>query len=261
MQFASGSVEPCYVSRVPHFNSVLNFLDTEAATETLQSFVDLSAAPLAGIERSFAVDSTGFAGASHVRWFDEKYGRPREEVRWVKLHAMVGVTTNVVVSCKVMEKSSADATQFPELVADAAERFQVDEVSADKAYTSGKNFSATDAIGARFYPAFKKNATGQAGGSYEKAFLLMKLNEEAYAEKYHKRSNVEATFSAIKRLFGPSLRSKNELAMRNEALAKVVCFNLTCVIHAMYELGIDTEFVLKPRCTTNGSAAHQITQG
>lgn len=247
-----------FVTKVPHFNSVLNFFDTEAATGILHEFVARSAAPLAEVETEFAVDSTGFAGARYVRWFDEKYGRPRSEIQWVKLHAMIGVKTNVVTSCKVMERGSADTTQFPDLVNDTAERFKIDEVSADKAYTSRKNFDVVDNVGGQFYPAFKKTATGKVGGAYEKAYLMMCLNREDYMGHYHKRSNIESTFSAIKRKFGESLRSKTELAMTNEALAKVVAHNITCVIRAMYELGIDPDFVIKPRCTTNPEPAQRI---
>ena len=109
-----------------------------------------------------------------------------------------------------------------------------------------------------FDPAFRKTATGKVGGAYEKAYLMMCLNREDYMSHYYKRSNIESTFSAIKRKFGESLRSKTELAMTNEALAKVVAHNITCVIRAMYELGINPEFVIKPRCTNTQPAAHLL---
>lgn len=75
---------------------------------------------------------------------------------------------------------------------------------------------------------------------------------------YHKRSNAESTFSAVKRKFGEALRSKTDLAMKNEILAKVICHNLSCVIHGMYELGIDPDFVLKPRCTNTPEVAQLL---
>src|SRR5439155_486210 len=81
-----------YVSRIPHFNSVLRFLDTEAATPILQDFITRSAAPLMAVESNYAVDSTGFAGCRYHRCHDEKYGRPKSKLAWVKVHAMVGVT-------------------------------------------------------------------------------------------------------------------------------------------------------------------------
>jgi hypothetical protein len=49
-------------------------------------------------------------------------------------------------------------------------------------------------------------------------------------------------FRMIKRKFGDSVRSKGELAMRNEVLAKLVCHNLCCLISAMYEMGVNPVF-------------------
>lgn len=247
-----------YVSRVPHFNSVLNFFDTEDSTNILHGFVARSAAPLVAVETSFAVDSTGFSGAHYARWFDEKYGKPKQKQEWMKLHAMVGVKTNVVTACKVTDQTGADAPQLPELVELTAKQFRIEEVSADKAYTSRANFDAVNKWEGQFYPQFKKNATGGVGGAYEKAYHLMCLNRDDYLTHYHKRSNVEASFSSLKRLFGSSLRSKTPRTMANEILARVVCFNVTCVIHEMYALGINPEFVLKPRCTTNQPPAQRL---
>ena len=247
-----------FITKVPHFNSVLNFFDTETSTAVLNEFIERSAAPLVAVEKDFAVDSTGFSGAKYARWFDEKYGKPKQEVQWIKLHAMVGVKTNVVTACKITGKDGADSPQLPELVKRTARQFTIGEVSGDKAYTSQANFEAVNGSNGAFFPQFKKNATGGIGGAYEKAYHLMCLNRDDYLKHYHKRSNVESSFSAMKRKFGESLRSKTELAMKNELLAKVVCFNITCVIHEMYELGIDPDFILKPRCTINREPAHQL---
>jgi hypothetical protein len=51
--------------------------------------------------------------------------------------------------------------------------------------------------------------------------------------KYHQRSNAESTFSMIKRKYGDSVKAKNGRAMVNEVLAKFVCHNLSCLIHAI----------------------------
>jgi len=56
--------------------------------------------------------------------------------------------------------------------------------------------------------------------------------------RYHKRSNVESTFSAIKRKFGDSVASKNPVAMVNETLCKILCHNLTCLVQEQETLGI-----------------------
>jgi hypothetical protein len=61
-------------------------------------------------------------------------------------------------------------------------------------------------------------------------------------DHYHKRSNVESTFSMMNRKFGDAVRSKNDVAMVNEALCKILAHNLCYLIQEQCELGIETEF-------------------
>jgi transposase len=69
---------------------------------------------------------------------------------------------------------------------------------------------------------------------------------EEFMEHYHQRSNIESTFSMMKRKFGDSLRTKTDVAMVNEVLCKVLCHNLPVLVHAMYELGITPAFQTEP---------------
>lgn len=62
-------------------------------------------------------------------------------------------------------------------------------------------------------------------------------------EHNHKKSNIEATNAAIKRKFGETLKSKNPIVQANELLDKIIAYNLTIVIHEMYESGINPEFL------------------
>ena len=74
-------------------------------------------------------------------------------------------------------------------------------------------------------------------------FHLYKYNEGDFMRHYHKRSNVECTFSMIKRKFGERLKSKTATAQANEVLCKILCHNLCCVIQSIYELGIEPTFL------------------
>jgi transposase len=89
---------------------------------------------------------------------------------------------------------------------------------------------------------FKSNHTGAAGGLFAKAFHFFSFKREEFLAHYHKRSNSESTFSMMKAKFGDAIRSKTDIAMKNEALCKVLCHNICCLISAMYELGIDPKF-------------------
>jgi hypothetical protein len=68
------------------------------------------------------------------------------------------------------------------------------------------------------------------------------FNRDEFLKHYHQRSNVEAVFSAVKRKFGDSVRSRNDTAMVNEVLCKFLCHNLCCVILSQIELGIEATF-------------------
>lgn len=68
------------------------------------------------------------------------------------------------------------------------------------------------------------------------------FHKQEFLAHYHKRSNVESTFSMMKRKFGDSLRSNTGTAMINETLCTIPCHNLVVLIHEIYELGIDPVF-------------------
>ena len=46
----------------------------------------------------------------------------------------------------------------------------------------------------------------------------------------------------IKAKFGDAVRNKTHVAMVNEAMCKVLCHNLCCLILSTHELGIEAKF-------------------
>jgi transposase len=231
------------ISHAPHYNSVFNYLENPTLTPILKALIEETAAPLKGIESSFAVDSSGFSTCVFERWYDERYGRLRSEHQWVKVHLMTGVTTNVVTSVEVTGREVGDNSQFPALVESTAKRFAISEVSADKGYLSKRSMETVAAIGAVPYIAFKAGTIADNGCEiWRKMFHFYQFNRQQFLAHYHKRSNVEATFSMLKRKFGASVRSKTPVAQVNEILCKVICHNLSVLVHSIYELGIAPTF-------------------
>lgn len=51
------------------------------------------------------------------------------------------------------------------------------------------------------FRAFKSNAPGAAGGSFQKVFHYFQFKQDEYQKHCHLRSNVESTFSMCKRKF------------------------------------------------------------
>jgi transposase len=243
-----------YIEKVPHFNSVLNYLENPELYPILLGLIERSSLPLKSVESQFAVDSTGFTACRFVRWFDIKYNRFSAEQQWVKAHICCGTKTNIVTAVEIGEKFSGDALHLPSLVESTAKNFDMKEVSADKGYSSAKCHEAIANVGATPYIAFKRHANGWSGGVYSKMFHFFQFKREEFLEHYHRRSNIESTMMMIKTKFGDSLRSKTETAGRNEVLAKILCHNICCLISAIYELGIDPEI-----CTTKDQPAQRET--
>ena len=231
-----------YVKQAPHFNSISRYLESEELTPILGSLIRESALPLVSVERDFAVDSSGFSSSKFVRWFDKKYGIVKKEHDWVKVHLMCGVKTNIVTAIQVGRQYSGDSPEFIPMLEATARKFSINEVSADAAYCSYDNFQAVTDAGGNPFIAFRANATGASGGTYEKMFHFYSLRRDEYLTHYHRRSNVESTFSMIKAKFGDAVRSKSPTAMVNEALCKVLCHNLCCLIQSIHELGIEATF-------------------
>lgn len=231
-----------FIGRMPCYNSIFNVLESEATFDVLQRLVVESAQPLRAIETSFACDSSGFSGCRFDKWFDHKFGDRRILRAWVKAHVMCGTLTNVVTAVEIHGQSAGDCVQLPALLNTTAQRFQVKEVSADLAYSTESNLYAINDVGATALIPFKRNATPAKGGLWAKMYHYFNLNRDEFMARYHQRSNVESTFSMVKAKFGDSVRSKGDVAMKNEVLCKLVCHNVCCLIQSMYELGIDPVF-------------------
>jgi transposase len=233
-----------FIDKVPHFNSVLNVFDSEDTAEILTELVARSAEPLAAIESNFAVDSTGFSGCRYDQWHQIKWKnvQPKTYRAWIKAHAMIGTNTNVVTSVRVLDNRSHDINELVPLMDETAKRFKINDLCADKAYLAEWSLQAITDCGANALIPFKSNSVPTRPGVWNKAYHYFMLHRDEFLARYHRRSNVESTFSMIKRKYGDSVKAKNDQSMKCEVLAKFVCHNLSCLIHAMEELGIDPSF-------------------
>jgi len=246
-----------HVSRAWHFNSVLKVIENPAMTPTLHRLVAQSAAPLSVVETAFAVDSTGFGTQQFYRHFTAKYGRERTSRNYVKLHALVGTKTNVIGAATVTDRDRNDYTQFAPLIAEAAKTFTIKEVSADKAYIGRSNLAAAVAVGAEPFIPFKSPAYDDPTSPlWSKLFHLYHYRADEFLPHYHQRSNVESTFSMLKRVFTDTLRSKGFEAQTNELLLLVVAHNIRTLVHSIFELGVTVPGL--SACTQTALAAHNV---
>ena len=157
----------------------------------------------------------------------------------------MGVSTGIVTSVEISDWRANDNPFLIPLVQDTASRFEVREVSADKQYLGRANLTAIEEIGAKPFVPFKSNSLvhkRDEGSAWWRMYYYFAYRREEFMEHYHKRSNVESTFGAIKAKFGGRVRSKSRSGQVNEVLAKVLAHNLTVLIREMETLGVEVDF-------------------
>lgn len=239
-----------YISKQCSYRSVGGYLQDENLTPILQNLIMLSALPLRSVETKFAVDSTGFRTTKFNEYCKEKHNTKKEH-QWVKVHICTGVKTNIITGVEITGENVNDSPLFIPLVNHTASLgFNMEEVSADKAYNSINNYNAVQEIGGQAYIPFKSNATGKSDHTkgnrarlWRKMFRYFTYNRDEFLGHYHLRSNIESTNNMIKAKFTDLVRSKDPVAQTNEVLLKVLCHNIVVLIHEMYELGIEPNFL------------------
>jgi transposase len=233
------------IGNAPRYNTIFDVMQLEELTPILHELVTATAQPLAALETDFAVDSTGLGTECFYRHYSAKYGHDRERKDFVKVHASIGTKTNVIAAVSVTDQNVHDSLEFKPLTKETARNFHMQEMSADKAYSSYDNLELVESLGAKPFIPFKSNATAVAKShrrlpskTWTRLYHYFQLNREEWSQHYHRRSNAESTFSMVKRCIGDTLHSKTRVAQINEALRMIVCHNIRCLIHEAFELGI-----------------------
>jgi transposase len=246
-----------FVSRPWHFNSVLKVIENPNLTPAIQNLIIATAAPLGSLESQFAVDSTGFGTQSFYRHYSAKYGHDHYSRNYVKLHALVGTKTNVIAGAIVTDRRGNDYPRLAPLLQTGSETFDIKEVSADKAYMGRTNLTAIDSIGAEAFIPFRKDMKDDPKSPLlSKLWHLFNYKNEEFAAHYHRRSNVETTFSMMKRVLGDTLRSKGDDAQQNELLLMVVAHNIRTLVQSIFELDVTIPGL--STCTQSAIAARKV---
>ena len=235
-----------YVKHVPHFTMVAEYMRKKEMTPILQDLITLSAMPLKTVETEFAIDSSGLRTTRFNEYCNDKHEMERKH-HWLKAHICCGVKTHVITAVNVTEGSGSDSVQFMPLATQTQKSgFQILEMSADKAYLSTDNLSHIARMGGTAFIPFKSDTavpTPDKQYTWKKMYNYFTFNREELMQHYHKRSNVESTFSMLKARFTDLIRSNDETAQINEVLLKVLCHNICVLVHEMFELGIEPKFM------------------
>ncbi|MEK6886071.1 MAG: transposase [Nanoarchaeota archaeon] len=233
-----------FINSVPHFNSICNYFDNHNVTKHLKFLIELSALPVAQLETKFAIDSTGFSERKYMeRWVSARQKFSMHQ-QYKKAHCIYGVHSNIIANAIITDGTAADSPRFIELLQHAADNFNVEEISADLAYSSRENLQFADDLNITPYIPFKKNATGKSRGApaWNRIYKYFKNNREEFMEKYHLRSNAESGFFMIKQRFSDSVMFKDPISQTNEILCKILCHNLCVLAQEIYLSNIEIDF-------------------
>jgi len=163
-----------------------------------------------------------------------------------KLHIITGIKTNVICAAKITKGQANDSPQLPELLDGTSRIFKLKEVSADAGYLSRENVKAIIKVGAVPYIKGKKNVNITFKGR-DSAWNVMlkkwKYSQMQFAQHYNLRSNVESTFSMMKRKFGDFCRSKKEESQESEILCRIVCHNIVVLAEALLSYNLSKGFM------------------
>jgi len=234
-----------YIKCLPHFNTLINHMGNPEMTQHLHRLYKILAMPLVDIENNFAIDATGFSTFNKNRWIHAKLDW-KQVKDFKKLHIISGVRTNIITAARVTAGKKHDSVFFPDLVRQTSMNFKMKLISADAGYLSRQNCNVADDLGIVPYILPREGVTTKGKGSlaWRKMLYLWETYRPVFEKYYHMRSNVESTFSMIKRKYLPYVRSKSDIAQFNEILCKVVCHNASVLVNCVFELGIDLKNLL-----------------
>ncbi len=236
------------IEEVHRRSTLANYMQNPKITLLLHKLYKIIAEPLSQVEVHFAADATGISNKyGNQRWMNIRHTKEEEKHRreYSKLHVISGVKTNVICSAKVTKGHVHESPLFKPLLDDTAKIFNIKEVSADAGYLSRDNVKAIAKIGAAPFIMGKKNINVpmKSRSSWGLMLRLWKNNQMYFAERYHKRSNVESTFGSLKRKFGDFCRSKKPESQESEILAKIVCFNASILSESLLSYDLTSSFL------------------
>ncbi len=237
------------IEEVHKRSTLATYMQNPKITLLLHKLYKIIAEPLSQVEVYFAADATGISNKyGNQRWMNIRHTKQEEKHRreYSKLHVISGVKTNVICSAKVTKGHVHESPLFKPLLDDTAKIFNIKEISCDRGYLSRKNVKAIAGIGAVPFIMGKKNTSVPSRGTLSAwggMLRLWKNHQMYFAERYHKRSNVEATFGALKRKYGDFCRSKKPESQEAEILAKIVCFNASILSESLLSYDLTGSFL------------------
>lgn len=181
------------IKKVPHFTTLQNFFSKMPSEIIRKSIQFIAKSYLRNKPKIVAIDGTGISTKKVSQHYLFRTKNKKYKIS-SKLSIIADVETNLILDAISHSKNAHDNLDFLPLC-EILEEYKIKRICADKGYDSEDNF--------RFL--FKNNIEPQIP---TRIFTKTKRSRGKYRnkskkifseDKYHLRSNIEATFSALKR--------------------------------------------------------------
>lgn len=197
-----------------------------------------------------AIDATGLRPVNDGEYRAMKYDKRRE---WIKMHALFDVENKEFVNISITGGRINDCLEFEKVIKPVAH--DVSEILADKGYDTSNIFEICRKGNIVAKIPVKLNSTNSSSTSRSRRDAVVdqlgfqirpgsnKLNIGLTEEKrlenqnewksrvgYGRRSLIESSFSAYKRIFGEYVFSRKKRNIRKEIVVKLNLFNLFSVM-------------------------------
>ncbi len=163
-----------------------------------------------------AIDSTGIKVTNRGEWIRMKHNTKRKG--WIKVHVAVDVESKKLVTLEITDERISDKEMAKPLL----DGVNLEDVLGDGAYDTEDLFNFLKEKGiSRPGIKIRKNAVVSDDPDSERANSVLDFKKWGYpywrmAHQYGRRWAVEGFFSAIKRIFGESVRATSTEGMIKE---------------------------------------------
>ena len=189
-------------------------------------------------EVTAALDASGFSLNKYGGWIFHKWNM-EPVTGWVKLHVMIDVESQMLLSYVVTDESCGDQSCFSRLVELAVQAgHRVTRLLADAAYDKLDNWRLCRSLHIDFVVNISSPLLGKylwdkrvrSNGVPERAAHIRRIREigrKAWKEEvgYSRRWRIEGAFSDLKRRFGDIMRARRRENMAADLYWRLVDYN------------------------------------
>ncbi len=180
--------------------------------------------PLPDNDIVVALDSTGIKVTNRGEWMRKKHGTKRRG--WIKVHLAVDVETRRPVAFEITDEKTGDHEMVEPLLKD----IKIRDALMDGAYDKKKVFAYLKKKGVS-KPGVKTRNNAIANDDSDRSESVLEMKKLGYSSwkkvhGYGRRWAAESVFSAIKRIFGESVRATSTEGMIKEAARMVSSYSI-----------------------------------